>query len=100
MLVLSRRVHEKLLLPTINASISVVAVKPGVVRLGFEGPEGVPIFREEIFDLQRWKAEQEAKPSSEEKLGQLQHLIRNRLNAPMVGLALLRRQLEMGMDGP
>src|SRR5437763_1765518 len=98
MLVLSRRVGQKILLPTINASISVVAAKSGTVRIGFEGPASVPVFREEIFNAQRWQAEQAQTPSPEERLAKLQHVLRNRLNPPPVGLALLRRQRDLGLS--
>jgi carbon storage regulator CsrA len=48
MLVLSRRLHEKIVLPGIGAIIEVVAIKPGVVRLGIEAPRDVTVLREEV----------------------------------------------------
>ena len=53
MLVLSRRPNEKVLFPSINASVQVVAIKPGVVRLGIEAPAEVVVFREEVMDPSR-----------------------------------------------
>src|SRR5437870_3923833 len=50
MLVLSRRLNEKILLPTINAAIQVVEIKRGVVRLGIDAPPEVKILREELHD--------------------------------------------------
>lgn len=94
MLVLSRRINEKIVFPGINATIQVVAMKPGLVRLGIEAPDSVPVFREEV--LQRSEAPPPAAVSMEELLRELNHVINNRLSASMVGLALLRRQLEMG----
>ena len=38
MLVISRRLHEKVLFPSINVSVKVVGTKPGVVRFGIEAP--------------------------------------------------------------
>jgi carbon storage regulator CsrA len=49
MLVLSRRLGEKVVLPTLGVTITVVAVKPGVVRLGIEAPADVPVLREELL---------------------------------------------------
>jgi carbon storage regulator CsrA len=94
MLVLSRRLNEKLIFPTINAAVRVVSVKPGVVRLGIEAPDHVPVFREEVLG----RAEFQAPPAVDhaQALRQLRHLLNNRLNASTVGLALLRRQVELG----
>jgi carbon storage regulator CsrA len=49
MLVLARRVGEKVLLPGLDITLHVVAIKPGVVRLGIDAPPTVPIFREEVL---------------------------------------------------
>ncbi len=48
MLVLSRRLDEKILLPTVPALIKVISSNAGLVRLGFEAPADVPILREEL----------------------------------------------------
>ena len=50
MLVLSRRLHEKIVLPTLGVTVEVVAVKGGVVRLGITAPPDVKVMREEILD--------------------------------------------------
>jgi carbon storage regulator len=49
MLVLSRRLNEKIVLPSLNLTIQIVAVKPGMVRLGIEAPAEVKVFREELL---------------------------------------------------
>ena len=49
MLVLSRRLNEKLVLPSLGITIQVVAVKPGLVRIGLEAPDEVKILREEVL---------------------------------------------------
>ena len=51
MLVLSRKEHDKLLLPTLNISIEVVRIQGNTVRLGIDAPSDVPILRHEIADL-------------------------------------------------
>lgn len=50
MLVLSRRLNQKILLPSINASVEVVAIKGNVVRLGVVAPPNVCVLREELAD--------------------------------------------------
>jgi len=49
MLVLSRKVGEKILIGD-NIAVTVVRVAQGIVRLGVEAPREMPIVREEIKD--------------------------------------------------
>lgn len=48
MLVLSRRLNEKILLPGPNITVKVLAIKSGTVRLGITAPPDVVIVREEL----------------------------------------------------
>jgi carbon storage regulator CsrA len=48
MLVLSRKLNQKVLFPGIRATVQIVAVKGNVVRLGIDAPPGLTIVREEI----------------------------------------------------
>ena len=48
MLVLSRRLNEKILLPSIHTSVEVLDIKGDRVRLGIEAPASVTILREEL----------------------------------------------------
>ena len=50
MLVLSRRVGERIFFPGIGAYVKVLAVKGGTVRLCIEAPPEVRILREELRD--------------------------------------------------
>lgn len=98
MLVLSRKINEKIILPDINATLQIVGVKPGMVRLGFEGPDNVSIFREEIFNQEKWEQDQAQREKDLRKMvRRLMHDVRNRLNASTIGIALLRQQLERGL---
>ncbi|HEV3257873.1 MAG TPA: response regulator [Gemmataceae bacterium] len=99
MLVLSRRPNEKVLFPSINTSVQVVTIKPGVVRLGIQAPPEVAVFREEILDRSRLPAPigSPLVENAGSTLRELNHMVRNRLNAATVGLALLRRQLKAGL---
>jgi carbon storage regulator len=49
MLVLSRKVGEKILIGN-NISVTVVRIAPGIVRIGVEAPQDTPIVRDEIKD--------------------------------------------------
>jgi carbon storage regulator CsrA len=82
MLVLSRRLQEKVLLPTIQTKIQVLAIKPGVVRLGIEAPGDVLVLREEIQDrTAEWG--QPAAPPPARRLRR-------------AGLEVVRQQLQAG----
>jgi carbon storage regulator CsrA len=50
MLVLSRRVGERILFPGIRAYVKVLSVKGGTVRLSIEAPAEVLILREELLE--------------------------------------------------
>jgi carbon storage regulator CsrA len=97
MLVLSRRPNERVLLPGLDVAVQVLSLKPGVVRLGVEAPEGVAIFREEVWrrlGQTATDAHSPPTPAVERALAELNHMLRNRLNVTSIGMALLRRQLE------
>jgi carbon storage regulator CsrA len=100
MLVLSRRLNQKLVFPAIQTTVQIVSVKPGVVRLGIDAPEHVTVFREELLERNDFQVEGHvSKDLPESMANELMHLLNNRLNASTVGLALLRRQLERGLTG-
>jgi carbon storage regulator CsrA len=61
MLVLSRRLNEKLCFPGMRTVVQVVGVKGGVVRLGVEAPPEVTVLREECED--RTAAEYLSRPA-------------------------------------
>jgi len=49
MLVLSRKVGEKIFIGE-NISVTIVRVAQGIVRIGVDAPDDLPIVREEIKD--------------------------------------------------
>jgi carbon storage regulator CsrA len=48
MLVLSRRVGERIFFPSIGAYVKVLAVKNSTIRLGIEAPSEVLVMREQL----------------------------------------------------
>ena len=105
MLVLSRRQNEKILLPSIQASIEVLDIRGDRVRLGINAPADVTILREEVVKREGYVAPAaEAKAplpapvdhTAEEELRRQRHQLRNQLNFASVGLALAKRQLQAG----
>lgn len=50
MLVLSRKVGERVLVPQSGLSVTVVAIEGNVVRLGFNAPAEVGVYREEVWE--------------------------------------------------
>ena len=49
MLVLTRRVNEKIVLPSLGVTVQVLSVSRGAVRLGVAAPAEVKVFREELL---------------------------------------------------
>ena len=52
MLVLTRRLHQSIVLPGLNVTIRVVAAKEDRIRLGIEAPKDIPVMREELLQGQ------------------------------------------------
>ena len=96
MLVLSARVHEKIVFPGFQTSVQVVSVNSGAVRLGIEAPEEVRALREQLPDrVAEWgpaPAEEDA-PLTPVRLDQL---IARRLEIAGRGLSELRNHLSSG----
>jgi carbon storage regulator len=49
-LVLSRRLNEKIVLPDLNIILKVVALDRGRVRIGIEAPADIAVMRQELLD--------------------------------------------------
>jgi carbon storage regulator len=49
MLILSRKVNEKIMIGD-DISVSIIDVRGDQVRLGVEAPRSVKVFRQEVFD--------------------------------------------------
>ena len=49
MLVLSRKLGERILVPDCDLVVTVIAAKGNVVRLGISAPEDLDVYREEVW---------------------------------------------------
>jgi carbon storage regulator CsrA len=99
MLVLARRLHERIIIPCIRTAVEVTAVKPGFVRLGVEAPPEVTVLREEVYCRLGSAAGADGLPAgaaAEARLAQANQVWRHRLHNLTLGLALLRQQLTPG----
>ena len=93
MLVLSRRLNEKLLIPSIKTAIQVLSIQGGQVRLGVQAPPEVAVFREEIYQ----NDPQTDEPTPRERIP---GLVRNRLARLALGLDRLARARWRGRRPP
>jgi carbon storage regulator CsrA len=102
MLVLSRKLNEKIVLPTLGITVQVVSISRGAVRIGIEAPPEVPVLREELQTRQaEWQPPTAAAPTTAERracerLQKLTQMLSNRMKVTGVGLKLLRHQVEEG----
>jgi carbon storage regulator CsrA len=97
MLVLSRRLKEKILFPGINTTVAVLSVKRGTVRLGIDAPPEVTVLRHELQEQPaEWGGTAPPAESVDARFRALRHFVRNRLNGTAIGLALLRKQVAAG----
>jgi carbon storage regulator CsrA len=110
MLVLSRGRNDKVVFPTLGISVEILRVAGNKVRLGIEAPHEIPVHRHEVSE--RIAANEGAgvtEPSyssdgrdsiikmpagKDAAARELNHAVRNRLNAAALGLHLLHRKLE------
>ena len=93
MLVLSRKEHDKLILPTLNVSVEVVRIQGNTVRLGIEAPTDVPIVRHEIADLRSIEFAPD-ESASKQQVASLTKAIRQRTDSCANALNLLHEHLE------
>ena|SRR5215471_263438 len=88
MLVLSRRVNERLLIPCIQTTVQVIAARPTGVRLGIEAPPEVTVLRAEIA-AESVQGAADVLADTRDESG-VRHRLLNRLKNLSVGLALIR----------
>jgi carbon storage regulator CsrA len=92
MLILSRKQGQKIVFPTVAATVQIVRVQGNTVRLGIDAPDDLPVVREELLNAAANLPRGLGSMSSS-----LEHLLRNQLQTTSVGLALLRGQISQGL---
>jgi carbon storage regulator CsrA len=98
MLVLSRRLNEKIVLPGSQTSIQVVDIRNGVVRLGIDAPPEVVVLREEVPSrTHEWEPRTHPQMESAAQVQALRQLATQRLKLVRTELAELRSQLHTGL---
>jgi carbon storage regulator CsrA len=100
MLVLSRKLDQKVLLPAVDVSIKVVDIRGGVVRLGIDAPPEVTVLREEVPDRRAEWGDKRAlsEPTTGRTVSKdLLQQVHERLRTTGVGLALLSLELDAGL---
>ena len=99
MLVLSRRTYEKIVLPDLQTTLQVVAIHGGAVRLGFEAPSELRVFREEVWERTRKeRSSPQASPGNgagHDGAG-LRELVDRWRTVADIGLSLLRQRVGAG----
>jgi carbon storage regulator CsrA len=102
MLVLSRRLKEKIVFPGLNVSVQVVSMKGKVVGLGIEAPPEVRVLREELASQavpEATPTPSRAVPAAEEtRFATLAHQVRERLKSTSVNLGMVQLLLDAGCN--
>ncbi len=93
MLVLTRKESEKILFPSLGISVEVLRVRGNKTQLGIDAPVDVPILRHEIADLKAIEFAP-SKQTNDNRLRDLVHTIRARLDAAAVDLNQLNHLLD------
>ena len=62
MLVLSRKLGERILVPHCGVEITIIAIEGNAVRLGISAPEDIAVFREEVWQQQVRNQKSEIRP--------------------------------------
>lgn len=88
MLVLSRRPNERVLIPGLGVSVTLVQVTGNQVRLGFEAPKDAQVIREELLE-KMWNGE--SLLAADQPLG---HELRNKLSS--IGLLAKMADQQVG----
>jgi carbon storage regulator len=101
MLVLTRRLKEKIVLPGARVTVEVLAIQSGAVRLGIAAPQEVTVLREELQEAPRSKEMTRMDKRScarQAALARRYRAVGEQFAAVAAELGRLRRQLRAGAD--
>ena len=90
MLVLSRRLGDKILFPDLDITVEILQTNGKNVRVGIQAPPDVAVLRHELAGSGQRSLPPARKPQDN-------HRLRNRLNGVRLALFLLEQQLNAGM---
>jgi carbon storage regulator CsrA len=96
MLVLARQLNERIVMPTVPATIEIVAIKPNGVRIGIDAPTKVTVLREEVLRRGGMKPRDLldlSEEDAESRLNLIKNLLGNRLQTVALALDLIRGQM-------
>src|SRR5438128_191077 len=91
MLVLSRRVNDRILFPNLGITVHILRIEGNVARVGIQAPPDVTVLRHELAEAGTGTAS----PPLRKQLP-LSHELRNRLNTINLRLSLFRKFWEAG----
>ena len=94
MLILNRRLDEKVRFPDLGVTVQILRVKGSSVRLGIDAPVEVRIIRDELED--EFKDRVPAKSYVIRLPRTMRHELRNELNALSLALHLFKQEMESG----
>lgn len=93
MLVLTRRVKEKIVFPEIDVIVELMSINGNRARLGVKAPDDLRILRQEIAEAATFA---EQRPARFQRPSKFEHDLRNRLNSAKIAAELLTLQLSRG----
>jgi carbon storage regulator CsrA len=94
MLVLSRKLNERLVFPGFGTFIQILGIRSKTVRLGIEAPPAVDVFREEVYNAKHGSVAAEKQSVQPDQ--PLCDLVLKRLDIAAEGLEILADQLGTG----
>lgn len=92
MLVLTRRIQEKVVFPNVGITLEVLRIKGNFVKLGIEAPEQVKILRHEVYCQRQAECPEPAKPATCPEM----LMVRDQLTAARGLLQQLQLELNSG----
>lgn len=98
MLVLSRRLHEKIVIPEIAATIQIVGIKRSAVRIGIDAPPRVHVVWAEV-DRAAADTMLDPTPAKLAVEPKIRPGLRRSLKTVSMQLGLARLQLDAGLSG-
>ena len=99
MLVLTRRLDQKVIFPNLDVTIDVLRLKGNVVKLGIDAPPQVKILRHEIFTERLARGEEQPAAFGFSETLNL-HDLANTLNTTQLSTQLLQKKVQQGDISP